>query len=55
MRWLSVIHPPGATRAILECLDLPARAPPPSAPVLEENEFMADPEPDFSFTDPFTD
>jgi hypothetical protein len=55
MRWLSVVHPPEATRAILECLDLPARAPPTDAPVPEENEFMAEPEADFSFTDSFTD
>ncbi len=27
-RLLAAIHPPDATRAILECLDLPARAPP---------------------------
>ena len=26
MRWLSVVHPPEATRAILECLDLPAHS-----------------------------
>ena len=55
MRWLSVVHPPEATRAILECLDLPARAPPTGPPVPEENEFMAEPEADFSFTDSFTD
>ena len=51
MRWLSVVHPPEATRAILECLELLARAPPTSASVPEENEFMAEPEADFSFTD----
>jgi hypothetical protein len=28
MRILAAIHPPEATRAILECLGLPARAPP---------------------------
>ncbi len=48
MRWLSVVHPPAATRAILESLDLPARAPPTGPPVPEENEFMAEPEADFS-------
>ena len=55
MRWLSVVHPPAATRAILACLDLPARAPPTGPPVPEENEFMAEPEADFSFADSFTD
>jgi len=30
MRILAAIHPPGATRAILVCLDLPSRAPPTS-------------------------
>ena len=38
MRALAVIHPPEPTRAILECLDLPARAPPTSAPVPEDSE-----------------
>ena len=38
MRLLAVIHPPEASRAILECLDLPARAPPTSAPVPEDSE-----------------
>ena len=28
MRILAAIHPPEATRAILECLGLPSRAPP---------------------------
>ena len=28
MRILAAIHPPDATRAILECLGLPSRAPP---------------------------
>ena len=51
MRWLSVVHPPEAIRAILDCLDLPARAPPTSAAVPEDNEYMAEPEADFSFTD----
>ncbi len=31
LRILSTIHPPRTTRAILECLDLPARAPPADA------------------------
>ena len=42
MRWLSVVHPPEATRTILECLDLPARAPPTSAPIPDNSEFEAD-------------
>lgn len=37
MRILAAIHPPEATRAILECLNLPSRAPPvtPPPPVAE--------------------
>ena len=31
MRLLAAIRPPDATQAILECLDLPARAPPAAA------------------------
>jgi hypothetical protein len=37
MRLLATIHPPEATRAILECLGLPARAPP-TAPARPEDE-----------------
>ncbi len=36
---LSAIHPPDATRAILECLGLPARASP-MAPARLEPEFL---------------
>jgi hypothetical protein len=34
MRILAAIHPPEATQAILECLDMPSRSPPlrPPAP-----------------------
>ena len=32
MRVLAAIHPPEATRAILDCLDLPSRSPPLSPP-----------------------
>jgi hypothetical protein len=32
MRILAAIHPPEATRAILDCLGLPSRAPPASPP-----------------------
>ena len=35
MRILAEIHPPDATRAILECLKLPSRAPPTAAAVPE--------------------
>lgn len=37
MRILAAIHPPDATRAILECLGLPSRAPP-TAPTRPEPE-----------------
>jgi hypothetical protein len=36
MRLIAVIHPPEATQAILECLGLPSRAPPTSAPLPED-------------------
>ena len=42
MRLLSVIHPPEAARAILESLDLPARAPPTSAPIPDPSEVVPD-------------
>jgi hypothetical protein len=42
MRLLAVIHPPEATRTILECLDLPARAPPTSAPIPDASEVVPD-------------
>jgi hypothetical protein len=32
LRLLAAIHPPDATQSILECLDLPSRAPPMAAP-----------------------
>ena len=32
MRVLAAIHPPEATRAILDCLSLPSRSPPVSPP-----------------------
>lgn len=35
MRILAAIHPPEATRAILDCLGLPSRAPPISPAVSE--------------------
>jgi len=40
MRILAAIHPPEATRAILDCLGLPSRAPPVSAPVCETSVEM---------------
>ena len=33
MRLLASIHPPDATQSILECLNLPARAPPTASPL----------------------
>jgi hypothetical protein len=33
MRLLAAIQPPDVTRAILDCLDLPSRAPPTAAAV----------------------
>jgi hypothetical protein len=39
MRILSAIHPPTATRAILECLDMPTR-PPPVAPPPKAESFV---------------
>ena len=42
MRLLAVIHPPEATRATLECLDLPAQAPPTSAPISDDSEVESD-------------
>ena len=48
MRILAQIHPPDATRAILECLKLPSRAPPTAGAVPEpEAEPLA--HPDFEF------
>jgi hypothetical protein len=36
MRILAAIHPPDATQAILDCLDLSSRAPPVAPPVPED-------------------
>ena len=48
MRVLSAIHPPEATRAILECLGLPSRAPPISPPAPDTAHAAAlDPIPEF--------
>ena len=44
MRILAAIHPPEATRAILECLGLPTRAPPIAPAILPAR---TDPEFDF--------
>jgi hypothetical protein len=38
MRILAAIHSPKATRAILECLELPSRAPPVAPALSEEDE-----------------
>ena len=40
MRVLAAIHPPEATRAILECLDLPSRSPPFSPPPPEPESLI---------------
>jgi hypothetical protein len=40
MRVLAAIHPPEATRAILECLDLPSRSPPLSPPPPEPESLI---------------
>ncbi len=37
MRVLAAIHPPDATQAILECLQLRSRAPPTTAPLPDDN------------------
>ena len=47
MRLLATIHPPQATQAILECLDLPARAPPTTAPLPDDTGVGASWEADF--------
>ncbi len=39
MRILAAIHPPEATRAILEHLGLPSRAPPVAGPVIDDDWF----------------
>ncbi len=41
MRVLAAIHPPEATRAILECLGLPSRAPPVSPAELDSTDHFA--------------
>jgi hypothetical protein len=41
MRLLAAIHPPRGDRAILECLQLPARAPPTAAPLPDDTEVGA--------------
>jgi hypothetical protein len=42
MRILAAIHPPEATRAILECLGIPPRAPPPRGARSDEDAAFAD-------------
>ncbi len=49
MRILTAIHPPTATRAILECLDLPSRAPPVAPPPPEAEAFSEDLDVDIDF------
>jgi hypothetical protein len=47
MRLLAAIHPPDVTLAILECLQLPSRAPPTTAPLPEDTGDGAGCEADF--------
>ncbi len=42
MRLLAAIHPPEATRAILDCLALPSRAPPAAPPVPDSEPWPED-------------
>jgi hypothetical protein len=42
MRLLATIHPPDVTRAILDCLELPSRAPPTAAAVSDPEEWPGD-------------
>jgi len=42
MRVLATIHPPEATRAILDCLGLPSRAPPVSPAELDSTDHFAE-------------
>ena len=37
MRLLAAIHPPDATQSILECLNLPSRAPPAASPLPDDD------------------
>jgi hypothetical protein len=45
MRLLATIHPPDVTQAILECLELPSRAPPAAPAVPDPEERLGDFEP----------
>ena len=51
MRMLAAIHPPEATQAILECLDLPSRAPPTTAPLADDAALAPSWEADFEARD----
>ena len=42
MRLLAAIHPPDVTQAILDCLDLPSRAPPTAPAVADAEEWSGD-------------
>ncbi len=42
MRLIGAIHPPEAIRAILDCLALPSRAPPPAPPVPDPEPWPVD-------------
>ena len=47
MRLLAAIHPPDSTQAILECLNLPSRAPPAASPLPDDSGVEASWETDF--------
>jgi len=42
MRPLAAIQPPDVTQAMLDCLELPSRAPPTAAAVSDAEEWAAD-------------
>jgi hypothetical protein len=47
MRLLAAIQPPDVTHAILDCLDLPSRAPPTAPAVPDSEEWPGDLETSF--------
>jgi hypothetical protein len=49
MRIMATIHPPDATRAILGCLGLPARAPPLMPARREEDDALSQAQPESDF------
>ena len=49
MRILATIHPPDATRGILGCLGLPARAPPLMPARRDEDDALSQAQPESDF------